>query len=182
MIAWFRRFLLPGFVFQSMCIAGGYGTGRELVEFFLRFGPAGGLQGMIPATLVVSAGCIVAFELARMTKAFDYRSFLRILLGPGRPHPVNGSASRIDRPNHRFGLVPVPEPGHPVTLERRIGQIRNIDIDDAVRRQRLPQQKFNQFRRHPGAGVEMGRVVVVHGECYRRQPEKTPFGGCRHGA
>lgn len=83
MIAWFRRFLLPGFVFQSMCIAGGYGTGRELVEFFLRFGPAGGLQGMAPATLVVSAGCIVAFELARMTKSFDYRSFLRILLGPG---------------------------------------------------------------------------------------------------
>jgi uncharacterized membrane protein YkvI len=83
MTAWFRRFLLPGFVFQSMCIAGGYGTGRELVEFFLRFGPAGGLQGMLPATLIVSAGCIVAYELARMTRAYDYRSFLRILLGRG---------------------------------------------------------------------------------------------------
>jgi uncharacterized membrane protein YkvI len=83
MTAWFRRFLLPGFVFQSMCIAGGYGTGRELVEFFLLFGPVGGLFGMLPATLVVSAGCLVAFELARMARAYDYRSFLRILLGRG---------------------------------------------------------------------------------------------------
>lgn len=81
MTSWFRRFLLPGFVFQSMCIAGGYGTGRELVEFFLLFGPVGGLLGMLPATLIVSAGCLVAFELARMTRAYDYRSFLKVLLG-----------------------------------------------------------------------------------------------------
>jgi uncharacterized membrane protein YkvI len=83
MTAWFRRFLLPGFVFQSMCIAGGYGTGRELVEFFLLFGPAGGLLGMLPATLIVSAGCLVAFELARMARTYDYRSFLQVLLGRG---------------------------------------------------------------------------------------------------
>jgi uncharacterized membrane protein YkvI len=81
MTAWFRRFLLPGFVFQSLCIAGGYGTGRELVEFFLLFGPAGGLLGMLPATVIVSAGCLVAFELARMTRTYDYRSFLQVLLG-----------------------------------------------------------------------------------------------------
>jgi len=81
MTSWFRRFLLPGFVFQSMCIAGGYGTGRELVEFFLLFGPVGGLLGMVPATLIVSAGCLIAFELARMARTYDYRSFLRLLLG-----------------------------------------------------------------------------------------------------
>jgi len=81
MTSWFRRFLLPGFVFQSMCIAGGYGTGRELVEFFLLFGPVGGLLGMVPATLIVSAGCLLAFELARMTRSYDYRSFLQTLLG-----------------------------------------------------------------------------------------------------
>ncbi len=39
----FQRYLLPGFVFQSIIIAGGYGTGRELVEFFLHYGPLGGL-------------------------------------------------------------------------------------------------------------------------------------------
>ena len=54
MTSWFRRYLLPGLVFQSICIAGGYGTGRELAEFFLRFGPAGGLLGMLPATLIGS--------------------------------------------------------------------------------------------------------------------------------
>ena len=35
--SWFQRYLLPGFVFQSVIIAGGYGTGRELVEFFRTF-------------------------------------------------------------------------------------------------------------------------------------------------
>ena len=31
----FRRYLLPGFVFEAAVIGGGYATGRELVEFFL---------------------------------------------------------------------------------------------------------------------------------------------------
>ena len=83
MLSWFRRYLLPGFVFQSLCIAGGYGTGRELVAFFLSQGPVAGLLAMIPATIVVSLTCMVAFELARMTKRYDYKSFLQELLGPG---------------------------------------------------------------------------------------------------
>ena len=83
MLAWFRRFLLPGFIFQSLCIAGGYGTGRELAQFFLSFGPTGGLLGMLPATMLMSAGCAVAFELARMSRCYDYRSFLNVLLGRG---------------------------------------------------------------------------------------------------
>ncbi|HLF30949.1 MAG TPA: hypothetical protein VI566_07965 [Xanthomonadales bacterium] len=83
MSSWFSRFLLPGFVFQSICIAGGYGTGRELAEFFLRFGPAGGLLGMVPAMVLMSLTAMVAFELARMTQKYDYRAFLQILLGRG---------------------------------------------------------------------------------------------------
>ena len=82
-ISRFQRFLLPGFVFQSLIIAGGYGTGRELVEFFLKYGPLGGLLGMLlPAALLMSVICLIAFELARLTKSYDYRSFLRQLLGP----------------------------------------------------------------------------------------------------
>ena len=82
MLSWFRRYLLPGFVLQSIIIAGGYGTGRELVEFFLRYGPVGGLLGMlIPTTLLVSITCMVAFELARVTKSYDYRTFIKHLLG-----------------------------------------------------------------------------------------------------
>jgi len=80
----FRRYLLPGFVFQSLVIAGGYGTGRELVEFFLNFGPLGGLLGMtLVATVVWSAVCVASFEFCRVFDAHDYRTFFRRLLGRG---------------------------------------------------------------------------------------------------
>lgn len=83
-VSWFRRYLLPGFVFQSIIIAGGYGTGRELVEFFLRYGPRGGLLALvIPVTLIMSVCCAIAFELARQTRSYDYGAFLRQLLGRG---------------------------------------------------------------------------------------------------
>lgn len=79
---WFSRFLLPGFCFQSMIIAGGYGTGRELVEFFTTKGVAGGLLGMTLVTMPLwSLLSAIAFETARRAKAFDYRSFSRELLG-----------------------------------------------------------------------------------------------------
>src|ERR1043165_3479653 len=77
----FRRYLLPGFVFESAVIAGGYATGRELVEFFLPAGPWGGVLGMIISMLFWSAVLMVSFELARMAKAYDYRSFFKLLLG-----------------------------------------------------------------------------------------------------
>ena len=80
----FKRLLLPGLVFQSICIAGGYGTGRELVEFFLLFGPVGGLLGLLlPAMIAISVGSAIAYELARMTRSYDYRKFLKLLMGPG---------------------------------------------------------------------------------------------------
>src|SRR6185436_15484798 len=69
--------------FESAVIAGGYATGRELVQFFLPAGPWGGLLGMIVAMLFWSAVLMVSFELARMAKAYDYRSFFKLLLGPG---------------------------------------------------------------------------------------------------
>jgi uncharacterized membrane protein YkvI len=78
-----RRLLLPAFVFQSVVIAGGYGTGRELVEFFLSEGPWGGLLAMCVATLIWSSVCFVTYELARVGGTYDYRSFFKGLLGPG---------------------------------------------------------------------------------------------------
>jgi uncharacterized membrane protein YkvI len=79
----FRKYLLPGLVFESAVIAGGYATGRELVEFFLPAGPWGGLLGMIVSMLVWSAVLMVSFELARVARTYDYRSFFRLLLGRG---------------------------------------------------------------------------------------------------
>jgi uncharacterized membrane protein YkvI len=79
---WFRGYFLPGFVFQSIVIAGGYGTGRELVEFFLNYGTLGGLLAMwLVSTVIWSAVCAVTFELARMTRSYEYRKFCRQLLG-----------------------------------------------------------------------------------------------------
>ena len=79
----FRRYLLPGFVFEAAVIGGGYATGRELVEFFLPAGPLGGLLGMAVSMLVWSAVLAVSFELARRARAYDYRSFAKLLLGRG---------------------------------------------------------------------------------------------------
>lgn len=81
--SWFQRYLLPGFVFQAAVIAGGYATGRELVEFFLPAGPWGGLLGMGVGMLVWSVVLMLSFELARVCRAWDYRAFFKVLLGRG---------------------------------------------------------------------------------------------------
>lgn len=79
-----RRYLIPGFIFQSVVIAGGYGTGRELAEFFLPYGPRGGLIAMVFVSMTFwSLVCVVAFEYARVFQAYDYRTFCRNLLGRG---------------------------------------------------------------------------------------------------
>jgi len=76
--------LLPGFVFQSVVIAGGYGTGRELVEFFLTYGPLGGLLAMLLVSMVIwSVVCGTSFEFARSFHSYDYRSLFTHLLGRG---------------------------------------------------------------------------------------------------
>lgn len=77
----FQRWLLPGFLFQSVIIGGGYATGRELVEFFLSAGPLGGLVSILIVTVVFSICMAIGFELSRLTHAYDYRTFCKQLLG-----------------------------------------------------------------------------------------------------
>lgn len=78
----FRTYLMPGLVFQGVLIGGGYGTGREIVEYFLRFGPRGGVLGLFAVTLPVWAVILaVTFEFARKFGTYDYRSLLAKLLG-----------------------------------------------------------------------------------------------------
>jgi|TARA_B110000196_G_C21147448_1_gene667462 uncharacterized membrane protein YkvI len=75
---------MPGFIFQSVVIAGGYGTGRELAEFFLPFGPRGGILSMMLVSMVFwSLVAAVAFEFSRTYQVYDYRTFCRKLMGPG---------------------------------------------------------------------------------------------------
>ena len=78
----FQRYFLPGLIFQSVLVGGGYATGRELVEFFLSSGPIGGLLSLIVTTVIWSVVLAVSFEFARVTKSYDYRSFFKQLLGP----------------------------------------------------------------------------------------------------
>ena len=79
---WFQRYLLPGLIFQSAIIAGAYGSGQELVQFFLGHGPLGGLLGMLVTMIVFSIVLMAAYEFSRRFQVFDYRSFCKKLLGP----------------------------------------------------------------------------------------------------
>lgn len=78
----FKKYFIPGIIFQSVVIAGGYGTGREIVEFFLSFGTVGGLIAMLAISGVIwGVVCAATFEFARVFKAYDYRTFFKKLLG-----------------------------------------------------------------------------------------------------
>ncbi len=73
--------LLPGIVFQSVIVAGGYGSGRELVEFFLSIGPLQGLIGLLIVAPIWSIVCATTFEFSRLFSCYNYRSFFQKLLG-----------------------------------------------------------------------------------------------------
>ncbi|HRW29272.1 MAG TPA: hypothetical protein P5227_04715, partial [Emcibacteraceae bacterium] len=81
MVSFFQRYLLPGFVYQSVIIAGGYATGREIVEFFFEPGPLGGLLGILVAMTIWSITLAACFELARITKSYDYKTYFNQTLG-----------------------------------------------------------------------------------------------------
>lgn len=81
MMRWIRIWVLPGAVFQSVVVGGGYGTGREVVEFISRFGPWGGLGAVLSVGVLWGLVLAVTFEIARVFATRDYRSFFRLFLG-----------------------------------------------------------------------------------------------------
>jgi uncharacterized membrane protein YkvI len=64
-------------------IGGGYGTGREIVEYFSRYGMLGGLLGLGITFVALALVLAVTFEFSRICQAYDYRSFFKCLLGKG---------------------------------------------------------------------------------------------------
>jgi uncharacterized membrane protein YkvI len=76
-----KVYLVPGAVFQSVLVGGGYGTGREVIEYFTQFGARGGLAAMGVALLFFFVTLGLTFEVARKFSAYDYRSFFQQLLG-----------------------------------------------------------------------------------------------------
>ena len=76
-----QRIMLPGFLFQSMVIGGGYGTGAEMAQYFGVNGVVGGLLTCVVVALVWGAICAVTFEFTRVFKTYDYHSLTSALLG-----------------------------------------------------------------------------------------------------
>ena len=76
-----KRLLVPGFLFQSIVIGGGYGTGAEISQYFQHSGFVGGLLGMAVTTVIWSVLCAVTFAFARAFQVYDYRSMMRRLTG-----------------------------------------------------------------------------------------------------
>lgn len=81
MLRLLKIYLLPGAILQSVMIGGGYGTGRELVEFFTRHGIGNGFLGQLVATALISAIFALSLMLCVRYQAYDYRSFFKLLLG-----------------------------------------------------------------------------------------------------
>ena len=75
------KYFVPGIVFQSCVIAGGYGTGRELVEYFMGYSTEGWLARHV---YHISAGvvliCAISFMFAQIFKKYDYKSFMKELI------------------------------------------------------------------------------------------------------
>lgn len=77
----FETLLLPPIILQSVLIGGGYSTGREVVEYAGRFGNQGWLAVAV-ILLGFSVMSVLAFELARVARAYDYKTWVRALIGP----------------------------------------------------------------------------------------------------
>jgi uncharacterized membrane protein YkvI len=73
--------ITPGLIFQSILIAGGYGTGAELSEFFFPSGSLGGLLSMCVTLICFAVVCVVTFEFARVFKTYTYLEFFKKLIG-----------------------------------------------------------------------------------------------------
>jgi len=78
-----RVYLLPGAVMQSVMIGGAYATGREIAEFFTRFGMGGGILGLGVTAVCIAVIFALSLDVARRFQVFDYRRFARVLLGRG---------------------------------------------------------------------------------------------------
>jgi uncharacterized membrane protein YkvI len=81
MASTFQRYLLPGVCFMAVVVGGGYATGRELAQFIMPLGPWGGLLGQAVAAIICCVVLAISFELVRVARTYDYRSFIGLLLG-----------------------------------------------------------------------------------------------------
>jgi uncharacterized membrane protein YkvI len=77
-----RVIVIPAAVFQAVIFGGAYGTGREIAEFISVLGPLGGLLALTVAGFGWGLAMALSFELARLKQTYEYRGFLKALIGP----------------------------------------------------------------------------------------------------
>lgn len=77
----FGKYLLPGILLQSVLIGGGYATGREIVSYGAKFGAKGWIAG-IGILIGFAVLALLTFEIARVYKTYDYKSMIKVLIGP----------------------------------------------------------------------------------------------------
>lgn len=80
----FGRLLLPAVVLQSVLIGGGYATGREIVAYGARHGARGWLA-VVAIFLGFTVTAFFTFEVARRFRTYEYKSFVRQLIGSAWP-------------------------------------------------------------------------------------------------
>lgn len=85
MLRFVRIYLIPGAVMQSIMIGGAYGTGREMIQYFTRFGMGGGVLGLGVTLVAMAVIFALSLDVARKFQVFDYRRFARVLLGRAWP-------------------------------------------------------------------------------------------------
>jgi uncharacterized membrane protein YkvI len=81
MLRFARIYLIPGAILQSVMIGGGYGTGREVVEYFSSHGTRGGVFAILTAAVSMAVVFALSLEISRVFKVYDYRNFFKVLLG-----------------------------------------------------------------------------------------------------
>ena len=77
----FQQYILPGIIFQSVLIGGAYATGREIVEYGAKYG-AMGVWSIVALGAGFSVIAILAYEFARIFRVYDYKGFVKGLIGP----------------------------------------------------------------------------------------------------
>ena len=77
----FGKFVLPGIILQSVMIGGGYATGREIVEYGAKYCALGWLSGL-GTFLGFAVIAALTYELIRLTKAYDFKTFMKTIGGP----------------------------------------------------------------------------------------------------
>ena len=77
----FAVYITPPSVFVAVLIGGGYGTGREIVEFFSKHGFVTGSGGLITSFFLFFLVLGATFDVARRLQAYEYSSFFKQLIG-----------------------------------------------------------------------------------------------------